>query len=29
MSDTLLAVDDLRVHFPLRRATPFASAASG
>jgi peptide/nickel transport system ATP-binding protein len=24
MSDTLLAVDDLRVHFPLRGATPFA-----
>ncbi len=24
MSDALLTVDDLRVHFPLRRATPFA-----
>jgi peptide/nickel transport system ATP-binding protein len=24
MSETLLSVDDLRVHFPLRRATPFA-----
>lgn len=24
MSDSLLAVEDLRVHFPLRRATPFA-----
>jgi len=24
MNDALLTVDDLRVHFPLRRATPFA-----